>query len=72
MARVGPGVTRKVWPGDDGIRLLVLGGTAGSVYEPPDVSVLGNPDPMTANNTSGCARLHRPRPGRAVRGRGRR
>jgi hypothetical protein len=50
MARVGPGVSRKVWPGDDGIRLLVLGGTAGSVYEPPDISVLGNPDPMAASN----------------------
>ena len=50
VARVGPPVSRKVWPGDDGIRLLVLGGTAGSVYEPPEVSVLGNPDPMAAKN----------------------
>ena len=49
-ARVGPGVSRKVWPGPDGIRILILGGKAGELYEPPEVSVLGNPDPMTANN----------------------
>jgi hypothetical protein len=46
VARVGPGVSRKVWPGDDGIRLLVLGGTAGSLYEAPEISKLGVPDPM--------------------------
>ena len=48
VARVGPGVSRKVWPGDDGIRLLIIGGIPGSVYEPPDISKLGEPDPMTA------------------------
>jgi uncharacterized cupin superfamily protein len=47
-ARVGPGVTRKVWPGDHGIRLLVVGGKPGAVYEPPDVTKLGEPDPMAA------------------------
>jgi len=46
VARVGPGVKRKVWPGEDGIRLLVLGGTPGEVYEAPDVTKLGAPDPM--------------------------
>jgi hypothetical protein len=45
VARVGPGVKRKVWPGDDGIRILALGGKVGEVYEAPDVSQLGNPDP---------------------------
>ena len=49
-ARVGPGVTRKVWPGDDGIRLLIIGGTPDAVYEAPDVSKLGEPDPMAAGN----------------------
>jgi uncharacterized cupin superfamily protein len=49
-ARVGPGVTRKVWPGDDGIRLLIIGGTPGAVYEAPDVSKLGQPDPMAASS----------------------
>jgi mannose-6-phosphate isomerase-like protein (cupin superfamily) len=48
IARVGPGVSRKVWPGDDGIRLLIIGGVAGSLYEPPDISKLGEPDPMRA------------------------
>jgi hypothetical protein len=48
VARVGPGVKRKVWPGDDGIRVLVLGGKPGDVYEPPDVTKLGEPDPMAS------------------------
>jgi mannose-6-phosphate isomerase-like protein (cupin superfamily) len=34
--RVGPGVKRKVWPGDGGIRILVIGAKAGAVYEAPD------------------------------------
>jgi hypothetical protein len=49
-ARVGPGVMRKVWPGDDGIRLLIIGGTPGAVYEAPDVTKLGEPDPMAASS----------------------
>ena len=48
MARVGPGVCRKVWPGDSGIRILVLGGMAGAAYQAPDNSKLGQPDPMAA------------------------
>jgi mannose-6-phosphate isomerase-like protein (cupin superfamily) len=48
LARVGPGVSRKVWPGDDGIRLLVLGGKAGEAYVAPDISKLGEPDPMAS------------------------
>jgi hypothetical protein len=48
-ARVGPGVKRKVWPGDDGIRLLIVGGKPGAVYEPPDITKLGQPDPMAAS-----------------------
>ncbi len=45
VTRVGPGVKRKVWPGADGIRILVLGGKAGEAYEAPDLSKLGEPDP---------------------------
>jgi len=45
MARVGPGVKRKIWPGDEGIRVLALGGIAGEVYEAPDITKLGEPDP---------------------------
>ena len=48
VARVGPGVTRKVWPGNDGIRILVLGGKAGEAYDAPDISKLGEPDPMAS------------------------
>jgi mannose-6-phosphate isomerase-like protein (cupin superfamily) len=46
VARVASGTMRKVWPGADGIRLLVLGGMPGKSYEAPDVSRLGEPDPM--------------------------
>jgi hypothetical protein len=48
VARVGSGVKRKVWPGDEGIRLLVVGGIPGSTYVAPDISKLGEPDPMAA------------------------
>jgi mannose-6-phosphate isomerase-like protein (cupin superfamily) len=46
VARVSPGTKRKVWPGADGIRILVLGGIPGKAYEPSEVSKLGEPDPM--------------------------
>jgi mannose-6-phosphate isomerase-like protein (cupin superfamily) len=46
MARVGPGVKRKLWPGPEGMRLLALGGCPGKSYEPPDFSKLGEPDPL--------------------------
>jgi mannose-6-phosphate isomerase-like protein (cupin superfamily) len=48
MIRVGPGVTRKVWTGDDSLRLLIIGGVPGKVYEAPEFSVLGAPDPTRA------------------------
>jgi mannose-6-phosphate isomerase-like protein (cupin superfamily) len=48
VAKVGPGVKRKVWPGGEGIRILVIGGVAGRAYEPPDISKLGEPDPMAS------------------------
>jgi mannose-6-phosphate isomerase-like protein (cupin superfamily) len=48
IVRVGPEPKRKVWPGAEGIRLLVIGGTPGAVYEPPDITKLGEPDPMAA------------------------
>lgn len=48
VAKIGPGISRKVWPGDDGIRILVLGGVAGEAYEAPDVTKLGEPDPMAS------------------------
>ena len=48
MVRVGPGTTRKVWTGDDPLRLVIIGGVPGAVYEPPEVSQLGAADPATA------------------------
>jgi len=48
VARVAAGTKRKVWPGSEGLRLLALGGIPGGTYEAPDVSKLGNPDPMAA------------------------
>jgi len=48
IARVGSGVKRKVWPGPEGIRLLIVGGVPGGEYEAPDISKLGEPDPMAA------------------------
>jgi mannose-6-phosphate isomerase-like protein (cupin superfamily) len=49
VARVAPTVKRKIWPGPDGIRLVVLGGVPGGVYEAPDLTKLGEPDPMAAS-----------------------
>jgi mannose-6-phosphate isomerase-like protein (cupin superfamily) len=46
IVRIGPEERRKVVSGPDGIRILALGGTPGQVYEPPEVSQLGAPDPM--------------------------
>jgi mannose-6-phosphate isomerase-like protein (cupin superfamily) len=46
IVRVGPKARRKFWPGGDGIRVLALGGVPGRPYEPPDVTKLGEPDPM--------------------------
>lgn len=46
MARVASGVKRKVWPGPEGIRMVIVGGVPGALYEAPDISNLGEPDPM--------------------------
>jgi mannose-6-phosphate isomerase-like protein (cupin superfamily) len=48
VAKVDPGTKRKIWPGPDGIRVAIFGGVPGAVYEPPDISKLGEPDPMAA------------------------
>jgi hypothetical protein len=46
MARVAAGTMRKVWPGPDGMRMVIVGGVPGGLYEAPAVSKLGEPDPM--------------------------
>ncbi len=48
MASVPAGTKRKVWAGPEGIRLVVIGGVPGGPYVAPDVSKLGEPDPMAA------------------------
>jgi mannose-6-phosphate isomerase-like protein (cupin superfamily) len=45
LIRVGPGAKRKIYPGDQGVRLLALGGTKGKAYEAGDITQLGGPDP---------------------------
>jgi mannose-6-phosphate isomerase-like protein (cupin superfamily) len=49
IARVGPETKRKLWPGPEGIRVVIVGGVPGAAYEAPDISKLGEPDPMAAS-----------------------
>ncbi|HEY0632327.1 MAG TPA: cupin domain-containing protein [Thermoleophilaceae bacterium] len=48
MVRVGPNARRKFWPGEQGMRVLALGGVPGQAYEAPDVTKLGEPDPLAS------------------------
>jgi mannose-6-phosphate isomerase-like protein (cupin superfamily) len=45
MVMVGPGVKRKIWTGEEPVRVLVIGGVPGKPYEAPESSNLGAPDP---------------------------
>lgn len=47
IVRVGKSVKRKVRAGDDGLRLLALGGVPGRAYERPELFRKGTPDPTT-------------------------
>jgi mannose-6-phosphate isomerase-like protein (cupin superfamily) len=48
IVRVGPGVSRRIFSGPQGARILALGGVPGAVYEPPEFSKLGGADPSSA------------------------
>lgn len=48
MVRVASGTKRKIWPGSEGMRMVIVGGVPGAAYEAPDVSKLGEPDPMAS------------------------
>jgi len=48
LIAIKSGTKRKVWPGDEGVRLLIVGGVPGKAYEAPGVTVLGAPDPAAA------------------------
>jgi len=41
LAAVGPGVSRTLKSGPEGLRVLIIGGTPGKAYEPPDWSSAG-------------------------------
>ena len=49
FARVGPREARKISTGDEGARLLAIGAAPGKVYEPPEFTEEGQPDPMMAS-----------------------
>jgi hypothetical protein len=51
MVRVSAGTKRKIWPGEDGVRLLAIGGCPGKAYEAPEISELGSPDPLAQSQT---------------------
>ena len=48
LVSVMPGTKRKIYPGPEGIRLLIVGGTAGAAYEKLDFTEVGAPDPSLA------------------------
>ena len=45
LIRVGPEPKRKIWPSEEGMRVLALGGCPGRPYEAPEITKLGAPDP---------------------------
>ena len=46
MVRVSAGTKRKLFPGDEGMRVLVIGGVPGEAYAIRDFTELGAPDPF--------------------------
>jgi hypothetical protein len=46
VIRVGAAERRRVLPGPDGIRMLIVGGIPGRPYEPWHRTELGAPDPL--------------------------
>lgn len=49
MARVGPNARRQLITTDQPVRILALGGTPGTPYEPPPGTEVGAPDPLARN-----------------------
>lgn len=46
IVRVGPTATRKIYTGEQGARILALGGVPGAAYEPPAGTRLGGANPV--------------------------
>lgn len=44
--RVGAGTKRKISVGSDGAQILALGGVPGAVYDAPEFTELGGPEPV--------------------------
>jgi len=49
FARVGPQEARKISTGDEGARVLAIGASPGKIYEAPEFTEEGQPDPMLAS-----------------------
>jgi uncharacterized cupin superfamily protein len=47
-ARVGPAERRKIVTGDEGARILALGGTPGKAFDPLEFTNEGEPDPLAS------------------------
>jgi mannose-6-phosphate isomerase-like protein (cupin superfamily) len=50
IVMVGPGVKRKIFTGNEPMRVLAIGGIPGKPYEAPDSTKLGAPDPLQQSN----------------------
>ena len=48
FARVGPGERRKLLTRDEGARVLAIGAVPGEIYEPPEFTEEGQPDPLSS------------------------
>jgi uncharacterized cupin superfamily protein len=53
FARVGPQEARKISTGDEGARVLAIGASPGRIYEPPEFTEEGQPDPMHGSALAG-------------------
>ena len=49
IVRVGPAASRKIYTGEEGARILALGGTPGKVYEPPAATQIGADAPVPSS-----------------------
>jgi uncharacterized cupin superfamily protein len=46
MISVGPAARRRITTGDESLRLLIIGNAPGKLYEAPEQTELGGPDPF--------------------------
>jgi quercetin dioxygenase-like cupin family protein len=51
FARVGPQEARRITTGEEGARVLAIGASPGKIYEPPEFTEEGQPDPMQSSPT---------------------